>query len=501
MARPACPQTFGGRVSDVMEDAPARRPSFLHRFRSVAVVVVVLELLLIAGFGIWAARNEYYQYGDEMSHFSYTKYVVDHGRLPLLGYDVVTPEVLRLNREHHGGVMDCGPSVPTPGITLCGIYEAFQPPLYYLATVPAYALGRWSALGGSEDRAFTFMRLFGVAMLLVTAGLTMLLVRDVVGAADATAVSALVLPVFLLPGTVIRFVTLGNAVLELPMAALLALLLWRAWTRDSGRLLVGAAAVYGLCVLTKVTLAPLAAPLAVTALVLLWRRRRSWKRGAVLAGLTALVPLLLVAPWLVSNHRRYDAWTANDLARRIQQPVINPTNRAYPYHEILDEAGGELQRIVVPQEWSGGFDIGIAPEVRWLLALVLAGVPLLLAIARACGWRRRAPDDVADPRALTILLAPFPLAVVFLTYEMHVQRWNLVLGRYFLYALPLLVVFGALQWRAVLGSRRRVVALGVATAAVAVVLWALLIPHMPVDAERRLAGNAAAALTGGSRAA
>jgi 4-amino-4-deoxy-L-arabinose transferase-like glycosyltransferase len=286
-------------------------------------------------------------------------------------------------------------------------------------------------------------------------------------------------------------VTLGNAVLELPCALAAAVLLWRAWTRDSERALVGAAAVFGLCLLTKVTMAPLVAPLLVTTLVLLWRRRGSWTRVAALAVVVVAVPLLIVGPWLVSNDDRYDAWTANDIARRIQRPLINPTDRVYPYREIADDAWKELERIAVPQEWAGGVDGGTARALRWALALVLAGIPLLLALVRALGWRRSALDNVRDPRALVILLAPFPLAVLFLAYETHAQRWDVMLGRYFLYAVPLLAVFGALQWRALLGSPLRLVGVGVAAAVTAIVLWALLIPHMPVDAEKRHVRDAA----------
>lgn len=356
-----------------------------------------------------------------------------------------------------------------------------------------YALGRAAALGGSEHRAFELMRLFGVAMLLVSACLAILLVRDVVGPSDAMPVSAIVLVVFLLPATVIRFVTVANAVLEVPLALVVAILLWRAWTRDSPRLLVAASAVYGLCLVTKLTMAPLVAPLLVTTLVLLWRRRDSWRRVLGIGALVVVVPLVLVTPWLLSNHSRYDAWTANDLAKRIQAPVINPTNRAYPYSEIVDRAGVQLERLAVPQEWdAGGVDWGAAPQLRWILVLALAGVPLVVALVRGCGWRRSTPDRVDDPRALVVLLAPFPLAVLFLGSEMHSERWNVMLGRYMLYALPLLVVFGALQWRATIRSRPLLVACGGALAVVALALWAVLVPHLPADAEAAAVADVAA---------
>lgn len=103
--------------------------SVLRRFRDAAVLVVAIELVLVAGLGVWSARNEYIQYGDEMVHLSYTKFIADHGRLPQLGKDVVPPEVFELNRAERGGAIDCHPDDPRVAITLCGIYEAFQPPL------------------------------------------------------------------------------------------------------------------------------------------------------------------------------------------------------------------------------------------------------------------------------------------------------------------------------------------------------------------------------------
>jgi 4-amino-4-deoxy-L-arabinose transferase-like glycosyltransferase len=473
-----------GQAEDHQELARGRRSR--AGLRGVFVGVVVAELVAIAALGVWTARNEYVSYGDEMVHFSYTQFLADTGHLPVLGRDLATRDALVLGREVTSfGMINCPQEDPAWrfdanwGKTLCGSYEAFQPPLWYLLTVPVYKLGRAESLGGSPHRAFMALRYLGVLFLLVSAGLAMLLVREVLPGPRALPVSTFVLSVFLLPGTVVRFVTVANSILELPLALGLTILLWRAWTRDSARTLVAASAVFGLCVLTKVTLAPLVVPLGVTAALLLWRRRGAWRRAVVLGGVTAVVPLLLVAPWLSFNRSHFDAWTANDLARTVQAVVINPHNRAYGYDEIADGARDAIERITVPQEWRGAPDVAGGAPLRWALLAILVGVPLVIAIRRIGGWRRRAPDDVLDPRALVLLALPILLAIGLLAFETRTERWPVMLSRYFLFAFPGLVVFGALQWQALLGGGRRLLVLSGSTVGLTLALWLVVAPHIP----------------------
>jgi len=433
--------------------------------------VIVAEIVVIALLAVWTVESEHVWYGDELVHLSVTKYVAEHGSLPVLGRDVVPNEILELNRQVHGGRMACPATDPNRPMNLCGVYEAFQPPLYYLLSVPAYELGRWNALGGSEHRALIAVRMFGIVLLLTATALLLLLTREVVRPAQFEPVAALALVFFLFPGTVVRFVLVANAALEIPLTLALIWLLWRAWTRNSAWTLAAASAVFGLCLLTKLTLVPLIVPLALTAAVLVTRRRHRLRRALPLAALVVVIPTAILMPWIAFNQDHYGDWTANALARRIQAPVINPTDAPFPLTDIAERMRDELERIPTPQEWSWDQDRGIARVLRGALLVIFFVAPALLALATLFHKRRR-----IDPRSLVLLWLPLPTALAFLAYETSAERWNVILSRYFLYAIAPLVVWSAQRWRSTLGNGARYTALVGAVIVCALSEWLVLAP-------------------------
>jgi len=368
--------------------------------------------------------------------------------------------------------MVCRPNQTGRAMNFCGLYESFQPPLYYVLAAPAYLLGRTPVFGGSPDRAVTSMRLFGVLLLVVAIVLTLLLVREIVGR-SSWAVSAFALLVFLLPGTIVRFVIIANASLEIPMALALTWMLWRAWTRDSARVFVVSAVLFGFCILTKVTLGPLLVPYAWTCVILAWRRRATIHRALVMVGVAVVVPSAVVSPWLDFNRRHYDQWTANALARRIQAPALNPTNRPFPWGQITRDMIHQLAHFSTPQEWLTLPDQALPLFLRWVLLVIFGVAPLVIVLVRAARHRPR-----ADARQWVLLVSPLPSAVGFLLVEANAQRWDFILARYFLFAVPAFVVFAGLRWRDVIGQDGRLLALVLGTAALALTFWAALAPQV-----------------------
>jgi len=258
-----------GREASVIRTLPGRLPSGLWLFAAV----------------------------DELAHVSYVQDVAEQGALPRLGRTFVSWQMEAIEQDtyprrsaidpHHYGLAGYS-------------YEAFQPPLYYLLAVPAFAIP------SNYRTKVIAVRLFDVVLLLVAVMALALLARAL-SLAHRWELLAVALSVLLWPGVIVRVVTVSNAALELPITLLYVLALWHATVRRSPRLLLVAAALLGLCLLTALTLLFLAVLLAVPAYALLRERGRDRTALAWVAAAVA-IPVALLAPWVLSNESRYGAW-------------------------------------------------------------------------------------------------------------------------------------------------------------------------------------------------
>ena len=172
--------------------------------------------------------------------------------------------------------------------------------------------------------------------------------------------------VLALPGLLVRGITVSNSALEFALAPGFLLAAWTAWDRRSARWLVGAGALLGLCLLTKLTLIVLAPCLLVAAA----RVRRPLPVVASFA-----LPVVLLGPWLVGH---YDL---NAAAREQQTPYLYPGG--VPDWGIGDLPGklASLLEGSVPQEWSG--QLGV-----WWVGLAARGLVLALVVLAVLYARR-----------------------------------------------------------------------------------------------------------------
>ena len=117
-------------------------------------------------------------------------------------------------------------------------------------------------------------------------------------------------------------------------------------------------------------------------------RERRDRATLAVAAVAAVLPLVLLAPWLVSNESRYGALTADSLAKQMQLPLLNPTGQHYGLQSLLSGVGG-LTRALLPQEWWSQY--------------AGAGVVLRAAADRAAPGRRPGADRLARrPRLATL---------------------------------------------------------------------------------------------------
>jgi 4-amino-4-deoxy-L-arabinose transferase-like glycosyltransferase len=390
-------------------------------------VVLAAALLATIVIGAVAAyRYEVWSPIDEASHFDYVRTVAEEHRLPRLD-DPTSDQVLSIR----DGVYPEAPVTPREDLGIAStVYEAFQPPAYYVIAAPAFRLV------GDYRTKVTVLRLFGLALYAGSLLLFAQLCRDVAKDRwkEAFAFGALF---FLLPGNVIRAVTVGNEALDVPLGILTVWLLWRALKREHPYRYLGAAALaVGLGVLTKFTFLAFLPVLLVVAAIL-WRREGFAPRRLPVFALAGLTPVLMLAPWLLWNHRTYGTWTANSQAKAMQAYLINPTHADYGLSRVIDGTAGALDS-AVPQGWHLVATQPFPSAIRWFLLAVLFMVPAVFLATR--------PRLIRGIPGASVLVLPLVLTYGLIAYITIVQDWDSMIFRYLRPALPGWFLFAFFVW-------------------------------------------------------
>jgi 4-amino-4-deoxy-L-arabinose transferase-like glycosyltransferase len=389
---------------------------------------------------------------DEEAHFSYVQQIAEHGSLPIMGKTETSPQGLAIAQ----GIYPRHTTIDAKRDGLGGLnYEAFQPPLYYIVAVPVFL-----STGNYLDKVYA-LRFFGAILLLVSVALTARLARVVLRERWAIGWS-FSLVFFALPGVVVRFATIGNLALAVPLVILFSTELWIAWDRHSGRRLAGAGAVAGLCVLTQLEMLVL---LPVFALVVVAEaRRRSFRAWSPLI-VAAAVPLVLMAPWFLFNEANYHMLTAGSIAIKEQTPIINPHHVHYSLGQLPNDTVNSVLEITLPAEWA--LALNGQPALQFLdqlvdFLLIPAGLVLALGLGRRL-WSVRTG----------ILGLPWILNVFELWYIRYGEQW-LIFARYTFPTLPALLMLAAMATDTIRARYLPVLVTAGATVSVAVV-WVFLV--------------------------
>lgn len=227
------------RVAAVEGAAQARRVTPVR-------ILIAAQLAVIAVAGLATVFSMPRFTGDEAAHYSYAQSVAEDHRLPLLGEDLISSQAEAIYEGTY----------PAPGRlerTERGLggysYEAFQPPLTYVLAAPVFLAG-----GSNYVLKLRLLRLFGLVFLFSAAWLLWRLVRAITEPDEHPEPHfALALTVFLWSGMVLRTVTFSNAGLEIVIGIGLTIALWHAWRRSSPRFLLFAAVLFGVGLLTRLT--------------------------------------------------------------------------------------------------------------------------------------------------------------------------------------------------------------------------------------------------------
>jgi hypothetical protein len=399
----------------------AMPPGLNPVWRWVLAGVLVTQVGVIGFSAVFCAlRLPYFSPIDEAAHYSYIQQVAEHGTLPVLGQTEASRQTVAIELGKYPRLVS--PSAEQ-GLGRLS-YEAFQPPLYYVAAAPVFLL-----TGNYVDKIYA-LRLFDVVLLLGAVALAGRLCRMVLKQRWLLGLS-MVMVFFLLPGVLVRMVVISNLALTVPMALLFTTELWIAWHRHSLKRLTVAAAVLGMCVLTEIELV-LLVPVFLLVVVAEARQRWSLKRALALIG-AMVVPAVLVAPWLVFNEVSYHMLTAATIATREQAYLVNPHHLHYSLGQLPNQTAALLNP-TVPAEW--GASLTRQPGLSYLyqvlgVLLIPAAVVLILGTGRRLWTMRTA-----------ILGLPWVLNVIEMWYIRYGQQWQVDV-RYTFATVPILLILAA----------------------------------------------------------
>lgn len=278
----------------------------LLRMKSVYILIFVVGLTL-------SAVTQIFDPIDEGGHFSIIQVIAEQYRWPSL-YDFNSSGVGAIYQYTYPRSPFIEPR-SIQGYNLCTrMYEAFQPPLYYFAAAPVFAI-----IPGNLIHKLHGVRLLGVIMLLVavffthqTIALTTKQGRtEESGSIHNLCLVAILLMIYGSVPVLWRVSTVGNSPMALMMCAAFCFALCRIVMRETynrnDAITLGALA--GLCLLSQYTCAVI---IVVGLAVFVWKKKYK------LAFVYCLTSFLVLSPWLSSNLIMYGSLTGAKLAKELQ---------------------------------------------------------------------------------------------------------------------------------------------------------------------------------------
>jgi 4-amino-4-deoxy-L-arabinose transferase-like glycosyltransferase len=292
------------------------------RTRVDLALVVVLTL---ATGALWAGITPAFDKTDEPAHFEYVQEVATLGHPPLdLGNNGLASEELGcwlsgLQTQTYRFYPTERPPWNVADVAALdhtcdgyspkfdgAMYQATQPPAYYVLAAGAYDLASASPL----PTRLLFVRMFSVLLAALAVALTYLMVREVIPgsrwAARAAALALALQPIFMFNESGVN-----SDVLVVTVAAAIAFVTARAWRRGlNTRHALALGALTGLGVLSKLNFLTLMPSIALLAFALWWgsAARSAWRVRLLSAARLALGALLAVGIYglyvLVNN----DVW-------------------------------------------------------------------------------------------------------------------------------------------------------------------------------------------------
>lgn len=445
--------------------APSDRLGEQRMSRSVGLATAALVVLQIAAVVVFATitilRYPLWSAVDEGAHFDNIVYIAEHGSYPVLGKALASEQELAIGQ----GVYPKHTTINPRTFGLGGLtYEAFQPPLYYYVATPVFFLS------GNYHTKAILLRFFGLLLLVASIVLFARLSRHVLKKRWLLGLSGGLL-VFLMPGVVVRMVTISDVNLAVPLAILTVTELWIAWQHRSSRRLVLCGFLVGCSALTDLYLTELIPVFVLVAISVLRGNRRVEDGLAAVSGL--VIAGLVVLPWLIFNEVKYHTLTATAIAKREQLAIVNP-------HHLRDTIGQfpgltvqNLFQVVLPQEWADRLTAHVTVNYLATIVQVLL-IPAAIVLAVALGRR-------LVSTGYWILILPWVCNIAACLYIDIGQQWQSgsMVARYTYPTLSLVALFIVASILTLFRATRQLLVAVTLSTAVLVGVWVVLVPTIP----------------------
>jgi Dolichyl-phosphate-mannose-protein mannosyltransferase len=434
-----------------------RGPSPWRRGNVVIGTLVIVQVAAVVVFGTIAiARYPLWSVVDEGAHYDNVIWIATHGSLPVLGKAPASEQQLAIRQ----GLYPRRSTIVPAKYGLGGLsYEAFQPPLYYVVASPV------SLLSSNYRTKAYLLRFFGLALLLLAIALYARLSRHVLKKRWLYGLSAGLL-IFMMPGIIIRSVTISNVNLAIPIFIAAVTEMWIAWERRSPRRLVVAGGLVGLSVLTDLYLAELVPVLIILGIDLV-RTRRTWidAAWALAAGVVAFV---IVLPWLIFNEIHFHALTASTLVKAEQDYLVNPHHLHDSIGQLPNLTVNSLLAPLMPQEWATYLPShpGWSELATVFQVLLIPGVIVLVGVL----GRRLLSSG------LWLLALPWVFNILLCWYIDIAQMPDTLIARYTYPSLTLLGLLGAAGLLQLTRSVRPLVVISALGSFFLIALWISAVP-------------------------
>jgi hypothetical protein len=391
------------------------------------LLLLFLGLRIVFKFPIWSPI-------DEGAHFNYVQFVSENKRLPILSKDMASWQVLSIAE----GIYPQKTTTDPATIGLGGyLYEAFQPPLYYLVSIPAFILG------GSDfyHKIFT-LRVQDLAILLASLVLCWKLATQLFTDERKKKIFRIASILFLMmPGILLRSITISNAVLELALAAVFFYLLI---VRED---MVWSAVTLGLLLLSRFTSIFLYGAFGLVLAAKLLAKTAIEKgirpKSVLRLLLPAAIPLLILAPWFAFNCSHYGSLTANELSKAMQNGIVNPDSTNYTLKDLIPMSNTMMDTFILPEEWGIHGHVFIqwgAWFFKVLLVFLVLPVSMVVVLAKLIRERKQALLKIWENNKRPIVCVTWILLNIIMLFAIILREdWPVRLGRY-IYAsiLPLI---------------------------------------------------------------
>jgi len=457
---------------------------YIRRPRLYLLVIVAAYLMAAT---VFALRTPAWQNPDEPAHYNNIAHIAAGEGLPVLYMGAYDQEYLsQLLAEHFAA------RHPIASLR----YEAYQPPLYYVAATPVFWL--------TQGNLFA-LRLFNIALGAVAIVLLYLCVELVFPTKPLLSVGAAAFAA-LLPMHVAMSAAVNNDGLAelLLLAAMLALLRWMRMQfyaqgeaqRATPFLIIGV--LVGLGMATKIYAYMALVLFAGLVWLVLWLQprvetaapralsptRHSFRQGLVAVLWLVLPVAVLIVPLWLRNVQLYGAWDL--LGMRFHDAVVvgQPTTTAWIEQYGWITYGERAMTFTFRSFWGVFGWMGVFMDSRiYTILQIFSGVVgfgLLWALVRFISGRPETDMDHFQSWVLGFL-AIMLLAVTagFVWYNLKFVQHQ---GRYFLWGILPISVFVALGWRELMQPLQ-----GKVTGFLAAVLaFALVVAAYPIGIQDRL---------------